>query len=69
MHKRTKNDVGTALLLSVEDAAKLFSLGVESMRRLARECGAVRRYGKRVLVDRSAVEKYFAEQAEREEKW
>lgn len=44
-------------MLSVAEAQEYSGLGRTQLRSLAEECGAVRRYGRRVLVDRTVLDK------------
>ena len=58
MTERKKNDDGKMVrLMGIDEAAAYLGLGKNSTRRFAEESGAVRRYGRRWLVDRVALDK------------
>jgi len=44
-------------MLSVVEAQEYCGLGRIQTRRLAEDCGAVRRYGRRVLIERAILDK------------
>lgn len=44
-------------MLSIPEAENYCGLGRNGTRRLAEQAGAIRKYGRRVLVDREAIDK------------
>lgn len=63
MKRRKMTNFAIAQYFTLSDAATWLSLGAGSTRKLVEEAGAVRKFGKRVLVDRAAVERYLAGQS------
>lgn len=66
MHKRESNmNIREKVNLSIDEARELFGLGRQSLMRVASECGAVIKVGKRTLLSRSDLEDYFQNQKRR----
>ena len=51
------NDFDNRRFLNMKEVPAYTSLGVTRATQLAKECGAVKRYGKRILVDRKILDK------------
>ena len=58
MYKTTNRD-DQALLLTVEQASRLFGLGISAVRSRAKECGAELKIGKSVRIDREKFLEYL----------
>jgi len=61
MYLRKPNNNANARLLTLPDAADYTGMGRNSARKFFDEIGAVRHFGKRVLIDRSVVDKHLDE--------
>lgn len=58
MKKATNRD-DAALLLTVEQAARMTGLGISAVRNRAKECRAVLKIGKSVRIDRERLLEYL----------
>lgn len=54
--KETTLGIESRRMISEKEAADYLGLGRTKTRTFAEECGAVRRYGRRVLYDRAALD-------------
>jgi hypothetical protein len=59
MRARQKNDNDKAFLLTYQQAAERYNLGVSTIMKTARECGAIRHLGKSARVVTSVMDEYL----------
>ena len=62
MNKRITEDSTNKTLLSLQEACTVYSCGYGTMKKWAEECGAIRKYGKRVFVIRPVMDEAITKQ-------
>lgn len=67
MYKTSVSLNSNSRYMSISNGAIYTGLGMNSIRKVAEEANAIRRIGRRVLIDKVALDKYLESQASSEE--